>query len=238
MSLKVAVPLSAATTRYGSSPSWRTTCGGGTTTPPTMLSVMSSIPRMNVRVALPDLGLERGPVGRRLLHHEAALGADGHDHRVLHHLGLHEAEHLGAEVLHAVRPAQAAAGDAPAAQVHALDARRVHPDLEHRPRQRQVGDLGRVELEAEPRPMAPVGTEPVGVGPQRRLDEVQERRAGCGPRRGSPPRRGRGGARRPGRAPPRPSDRPARGRSAARTAPSACGRWPGGRPACSRCSAG
>ena len=84
-----------------------------------MLSVMSSIPHEG-RVALPDLGLEAGAVGRRLLHHEAALGAHGHDHRVLHHLGLHEAEHLGAEVLHAVRPAQAAAATA-AAQVHRRD---------------------------------------------------------------------------------------------------------------------
>ena len=42
MSENVAVPLSAATTRYGSSPSWRTTSGGGTTLPPSRLSVTSS----------------------------------------------------------------------------------------------------------------------------------------------------------------------------------------------------
>src|SRR5690625_5031447 len=40
----VAVPLSAATTRYESSPSWRTTCFGGTTRSPSRLSVMSSMP--------------------------------------------------------------------------------------------------------------------------------------------------------------------------------------------------
>src|SRR3546814_5273203 len=41
------VPLSAATTRYGSSPSWRTTLSGCTTSPSTRLSVMSSMPLMN-----------------------------------------------------------------------------------------------------------------------------------------------------------------------------------------------
>ena len=48
MSENVAVPLSAATTRYGSSPSWRTTCLGGTTAPSTRLSVMSRSAEMNV----------------------------------------------------------------------------------------------------------------------------------------------------------------------------------------------
>ncbi len=43
-----AVPLSAATTRYGSGPSRTRTPGGWTTSPPTMLSVRSSIPRIRV----------------------------------------------------------------------------------------------------------------------------------------------------------------------------------------------
>ena len=46
---KEAVPLSAATTRYGSSSSRRTTSFGGTTSPFTMLSVISSRLRINVR---------------------------------------------------------------------------------------------------------------------------------------------------------------------------------------------
>ena len=49
-SLNVAVPLSAATTRYGSSSSWTTVSGGWTTVGPsgpgTRLSVRSSRPRM------------------------------------------------------------------------------------------------------------------------------------------------------------------------------------------------
>ena len=53
--------------------------------------------------------------GGRLLNHEAALGANRHDDRVLDHLRLHQAKHLGAEILAPVRPAQATAGDPAAA---------------------------------------------------------------------------------------------------------------------------
>jgi hypothetical protein len=49
MSENVAVPLSAATTRYVSSPSCRTTCGAGMTVPEFRLSVRSSRPEMNWR---------------------------------------------------------------------------------------------------------------------------------------------------------------------------------------------
>ena len=49
VSENVAVPLSAATTRYGSSASCRTTCWGGTTWPDSRLSVTSSIAEMNIR---------------------------------------------------------------------------------------------------------------------------------------------------------------------------------------------
>ena len=72
-----------------------------------------------------------GRVGQ-LLGDEAALGADRHDHGVLHHLRLDQAEDLGAEVLAPVGPAQTAARDLAEAQVHALDPRRVHPDLVRR----------------------------------------------------------------------------------------------------------
>ena len=89
--------------------------------------------------------------GGRLLEHESALGPDRHDDHVLHHLRLHQAQHLGAEVLHAVRPADAAARDHAAAQVHCLDARRVDPDLEHRPRLGQARHALRIELERDVR---------------------------------------------------------------------------------------
>ena len=88
---------------------------------------------------------------RRVLHDEAAFRADRHDHDVLHHLRLHQPEHFGAEILAAIRPAQAAARDASAAQVHALDTRRIHPDLEHRLRFGQARHLRRIELERQVR---------------------------------------------------------------------------------------
>ena len=61
---------------------------------------------------------------RRALDEEAALRADRHDDRVLDHLRLDQAQHFGAEILAAIRPAQAAARDRAEAQVHAFDARR------------------------------------------------------------------------------------------------------------------
>ena len=119
-------------------------------------------------VAGDDLGAVGVRVGGRLLHHEAALGAGGHDHRVLHHLRLHQAEHLGAEVLAPVAPADPAAGDRAAAEVHALDPGPAHPDLVGRPRQRQLRDGGRIELEGERRTVAVV------VGAHRRRDQGEE----------------------------------------------------------------
>ena len=80
----------------------------------------------------------------------------------------------------------------PGAQVHAFDARRVHEDLEHRPRQRAGPGIARgIELEhdARTRRAVVVGLEPVRA--QRREHEVQQRCAGCGPRRGSRRRRAR-----------------------------------------------
>ena len=109
--------------------------------PPTRLSVMSSSAGDERPVAGDALGQPGVAVHgrvRQLLGDEAALGADRHDDGVLHHLRLDQAEDLGAEVLAPVGPAQPAAGDLAEAQVHALDPRRVHPDLELRPRRRQV----------------------------------------------------------------------------------------------------
>ena len=83
----------------------------------------------------------------QLLAEEPALRADRHDDGVLDHLRLDESEHLGAEVVAAVGPAQATAGDRAEPQVHALDAGRVHEDLEPRSRLGQVGDGRRLHLE-------------------------------------------------------------------------------------------
>ena len=93
---------------------------------------------------------------RRAFHDEAALRPDGDYHGVLHGLGLHEAEDLGPEVLAPVGPADAAAGDRAAAQVHALGAGGVDEDLEAGQRQREARDLRRVELEGEVRLRVPI----------------------------------------------------------------------------------
>ena len=165
--------------------------GGGSISPPTMLSVRSSSPRDEDAVAGLDLGQQLVAVvaRRRALDDEAALGAHRHDHRVLDHLRLHQPEHLGAEVLAPVRPADAAAGHLAAAQVHALGARRVHEDLEARPRQRQPGKLLRVELERQvaacARRRRRAGRSSCAAWRARRRGSC----AGCGPGRGSRPRR-------------------------------------------------
>ena len=86
---------------------------------------------------------------RRALDDEAALGADRHDHRVLHHLRLDQAQHLGAEILAPVGPAQAAARDRAEAQVRAFDARAVHEDLAVGPGLGQLRHVGRIELEGD-----------------------------------------------------------------------------------------
>ena len=114
-------------------------------------------------VAVDQVGVERGPRRHVALQHEAALRPDRHDHRVLDHLGLHQAQDLGAEVVVAVAPADAAARDLAAAQVDALQQARVHVDLEHRPRRGHALHLAAVHLDRDD-------------GPLRALEEVRAQR--------------------------------------------------------------
>ena len=140
-------------------------------------------------VAGDALGGERLAVARRLLEHEAALGADRHDHRVLHHLRLDQAEDLGAEVLPPVRPAQAAPGHRAEPQVHALEAGRVHEDLVLRAGRRQVRDRLRVELERHVRLRPPVRRRAGRSWCAGSPGSASGTSAGSGPGRGWPPRR-------------------------------------------------
>ena len=80
-------------------------------------------------VLAPDLRTQLVGVVGWAAQDEAPLGARGDDHRVLEHLGLHQAEHLGAHVVLPVRPAQATTGHRAPPQVDALDARTEHEDL-------------------------------------------------------------------------------------------------------------
>ncbi len=108
--------------------------------------------------ALRHPGVALARVGQ-LLAEEAALGPDRDDDGVLDHLRLDQAEHLGAEVVASVAPAQPAAGHRTEAQVHALDPRRVDEDLELRAWLGQVGDVARAQLERDVglRPVPAVG---------------------------------------------------------------------------------
>ncbi len=109
----------------------------------------------------------------QLLAEEAALGADRHDHGVLDHLRLDQAEHLRAEVVAPVGPAQAAAGHRAEPQVHALDPRGVDEDLELGPRLGQVRDRVRLELEGDVGLRQALAVDLVVVRAQGRLDERQ-----------------------------------------------------------------
>ena len=86
---------------------------------------------------------------RQPFRHEAALGADRNDHRVLDLLRLGEAEDLGAEVLRPVGPADAAARHLAEAKMDAVDARAVHENFAVRTRRRQAFDGAAVELDRD-----------------------------------------------------------------------------------------
>ena len=90
-----------------------------------------------------------GPANGQTLGDEAALGADRHDHGILHVLRLHQAEDFGAEILRPVGPADAAARHLAEAQMHGFEPRRVDEDLVERPRRRDVVELAACELDRD-----------------------------------------------------------------------------------------
>ena len=112
--------------------------------------------------------------GRELFRIEAAFGADRDDDRVLHLLRLHEAEHFGAVIRRAVRPAQAAARDRAEAQVDAFDLRARHEDFAERLRFRQVGKFAACNLEADPRAHVAVFAGLVEVGALQGAGEAEQ----------------------------------------------------------------
>ena len=123
--------------------------------------------------ALGEPGLAVGG-GRQLLRDEPALGADRDDDRVLDLLRLDQPEHLGAEILRPVGPADAAARHLAEAQVQAVDARRMDEDLDERARQGQGIDPRAIELEGDGGACLAVSFDLEEVGPHRRLREVDE----------------------------------------------------------------
>ena len=193
---------------------------GCTTSPPTMLSVMSSMPRISVMYWRRSSCMQRRAVERRALEHEPALRADRHDHRVLDHLRLHQAEDLGAVVLEPVRPADAAARDRARRAGARRPSRASKTKISHSgtglgisgtSAQRSLNDrcvaLGQVRVRAHGRHGSCPGSR-AGCGRRRGCDGVQVGRDLVDERRPRPPRR----RRRPGR-------------SGARRAAPACARW-------------
>ena len=110
----------------------------------------------------------------QLLRHEAAFGPFGHDDGILHLLRLGEAENLGSEVLRAIRPADAAAGDLGIAQVDALDPRAVDEDLRERLGRRQSLDPLGIELEGDGRSFGAARILQVEIRALRHADEIEE----------------------------------------------------------------
>ena len=111
---------------------------------------------------------------RQPFRHEAALGADRHDHRVLDVLCFDEPEDFGAEILRPVGPADAAAGDLAKPQMNALDARRIDENLVQRPRQRHGVELAARKLHRDEFLRLPVVIELIEVGADRALHRVDE----------------------------------------------------------------
>ena len=100
-------------------------------------------------VAANHLGLHRRTIGEGPAHHESAFRSGRNDHGVLDRLRLHETEHLGTEILGALRPPDAASRHGAHTQVHALHDRGVDEDFVLRSRERSVGDLLGQDLESE-----------------------------------------------------------------------------------------
>src|SRR5690606_15010099 len=78
------------------------------------------------------------------------------------------------EVLRSVRPADAAAGNAPEAQMHTLDARPIDEDLAKRARIGQAVDRLGIELEGDHLRRPAVCVALIEVRAQDRADEIEE----------------------------------------------------------------
>ena len=109
-----------------------------------------------------------------MLDHEATLGADRHDDRVLDHLRFHQTENLGAEILRTVGPAETATGHLAAAQMKPFHARRVDEYLDRGTGQWKLVDRHRINLQRNiaMRRAACVGL--IEICPQCRLHGVEE----------------------------------------------------------------
>ena len=102
---------------------------------------------------------------------EPALGADRDDNGILDLLRLDQSQHLGAEIVTTVGPAQAAPRDRAEAKMHTLDMRGPDEDLPERLRQGQIGQFARGDLDRDMGLGPSAGAGLVVVGAFDRLDE-------------------------------------------------------------------
>ena len=153
----------------------RRPCGGTTSSPVDVVGDRQQAgDEVDVGLACrPRRSASRLPPAGEPLREEAALGADRHDDGVLDLLRLDQAEHLGAVVLRAIRPAQAAARHRAEAQMHAFDLGAVDEDLAPRARLGQAVDQARVELDRQRLALVARSARDEMVGAQRRLDQVE-----------------------------------------------------------------
>ena len=120
------------------------------------------------------------PVGERPEADEPALRPAGHDDRVFHHLGEHQSHDLGAEVVRAIRVADASSRHRRTPQVDPLHPRRTDPDFVLETALRHTLQPLAVELEGgvrhTPRPdRRGASPGPVVVRPHRRVDHGLKR---------------------------------------------------------------
>ena len=108
---------------------------------------------------------------------EAALGAERDDDRVLHGLGLHQIENLGAVIVGPIAEANSAARDAPVAQMASFHARTVDVNFVERRGVGQAGDARAFELERDVG--VGRGHRAEKIGAHGRLDQRQQRARDC-----------------------------------------------------------
>ncbi len=111
-------------------------------------------------------------VERQVLGIEPALGAHRHDHGILHLLGLHKPQHLGAEIVAPIRPAQSAPRHRPETTMDAFHAWPGHEDLAEGFRRGQLFQLLAGDLETDRALRAAIGQGLAEIGAHDRHDQV------------------------------------------------------------------
>ena len=103
---------------------------------------------------------------------ETALGTDRDDQGIFGHLGFHQTENLGAEIIGAVGPADSPPGHIAAPQVNPLHGGGVDVNFKQRPRRRHVDDPEGADFERKEIVLGTATEKKVGA--HRGIDEVEQ----------------------------------------------------------------